>query len=87
MREFDFVVIGSGIAGLSFALHAAEHGRVTVLSKKALGDTNTDRAQGGIASVTAAGDSLASHVEDTLTAGAGLCREDAVRFVVGRVKL
>ena len=76
------LVIGSGIAGLTTALRAAEHADVTVLAKKELVDTNTWRAQGGIATVTSADDSTDDHVEDTLRAGAGLCREDAVRFVL-----
>jgi L-aspartate oxidase len=78
----DFLVIGSGIAGLSFALHAAEHGTVTLVTKKGSADSATNRAQGGIAAVMAPEDSLDAHVADTLSAGAGLCREDAVRFAV-----
>lgn len=79
----DFLIIGSGIAGLSAALHAAPHGTVTVLAKKTLRETNTWRAQGGVAAVVEASDSFDAHVADTLNAGGGLCREDAVRFVVG----
>lgn len=84
----DFLVIGSGIAGLSFALRAAEHGTVTVVSKGKLADSNTAWAQGGIASVLPEGsrdpgDSVESHVADTLDAGAGLCDENAVRMIVG----
>ncbi|TPE44076.1 L-aspartate oxidase [Pontibacter mangrovi] len=84
MRHFDFVVIGSGIAGLSFALEAAAHGRVAVVCKAALPETNTMYAQGGIAAVLSSIDSFEQHVQDTLTAGAGLCDEAAVRFMVER---
>ncbi len=81
-RETDFLVIGSGIAGLSFALRAAEFGSVTVVTKKGTAESATNYAQGGIAAVLANEDSFADHVRDTLVAGAGLCREEAVRFVV-----
>ncbi len=82
MRQFDFVVLGSGVAGLSFALEAARHGSVAVFSKRALAESNTNYAQGGIASVLSADDSFAEHVEDTLVAGAGLCRREAVEACV-----
>lgn len=82
MREADFVVIGSGIAGLSFALDAAKHGRVLVLTKDGKGDSNTAWAQGGIASVSAEDDTFDLHVEDTMVAGAGLCDEAVVRRIV-----
>jgi L-aspartate oxidase len=78
----DFLVLGSGIAGLSFALEVAEHGTVRVLTKKGSADSATNWAQGGIAAVISPDDSLEAHVSDTLLAGAGLCREDVVRFVV-----
>ncbi|MBM3863963.1 MAG: L-aspartate oxidase [Verrucomicrobia bacterium] len=83
----DFLVIGAGIAGLSFALRAAKHGSVVVLAKGRLGESNTAWAQGGIASVLPeggcdAGDSVEHHVRDTLEAGAGLCREEVVRAIV-----
>ncbi len=81
-RESDFLVIGSGIAGLSFALRAAEHGSVTVVTKKGTAESATNYAQGGIAAVFAPEDSFEDHVRDTLIAGAGLCNEAAVRFVV-----
>ncbi|MEO5713243.1 MAG: L-aspartate oxidase [Luteolibacter sp.] len=84
----DFLVIGAGIAGLSFALRAARHGSVIVLTKGDAFESNTAWAQGGIASVLPEklrdpGDSVESHVADTLDAGAGLCKEAAVRTIVG----
>ena len=82
MREFDFVVIGSGIAGLSFALKAAEKGSVALVTKRGRADSNTAWAQGGVACVTSEEDSFDLHIRDTLAAGAGLCHEDAVRAVV-----
>jgi L-aspartate oxidase len=78
----DFLVIGSGIAGLSFALKAADHGTVRIVTKKEKSDSNTNLAQGGIASVLSDQDSPESHVQDTLTSGDGLCREEAVRTIV-----
>ena len=82
MREYDYLVIGSGIAGLSFALKAARHGSVAVLTKKRGEDSNTSWAQGGICCVSAPEDSFDSHVADTLDAGAGLCDEEVVRMIV-----
>jgi len=82
MKEFDFVVIGSGIAGLSFALKAAGKGSVALVTKRGKADSNTAWAQGGVACVTSEEDSFELHVRDTLVAGAGLCHEDAVRAVV-----
>ena len=67
--ETDYLVIGSGIAGFNFALLAAEHGRVVVITKKRSDDTNTNWAQGGVAAVLAKDDSFERHVEDTLAAG------------------
>ncbi len=78
----EFLVIGSGIAGLSFALKAAEHGKVYLITKKENKDSATNYAQGGIASVFAAEDSIELHIEDTLRAGDGLCHEDVVRMMV-----
>jgi L-aspartate oxidase len=78
----DFLVIGSGIAGMSFALEASKAGSVTVLTKKGVSDSASAVAQGGIAAVLGEKDSLESHVEDTLRAGAGLCSEDVVRLTV-----
>jgi L-aspartate oxidase len=82
MKEYDFVVIGSGIAGLSYALKAANHGSVAVITKRKGSDTNTAWAQGGIACVTSDEDSFELHVRDTLEAGAGLCDERVVRTIV-----
>ena len=80
--ETRFLVLGSGIAGLSFALRVAEHGPVIVVTKKGTAESATNYAQGGIAAVIDSADSLESHVEDTLRAGAGLCDEAVVRFVI-----
>jgi len=82
MKQFDYLVLGSGIAGLTFALKVAPHGRVAIVTKKDRAESNTNYAQGGIASVTSKEDSFESHVQDTLTAGAGLCKEDVVRTIV-----
>src|ERR1051325_3082374 len=82
MKEYDFVVIGSGIAGLSFAIKAARHGRVAVITKRKGVDSNTAWAQGGVACVTSSEDSFELHIRDTLTAGAGLCDRNAVETVV-----
>src|SRR6478752_7757624 len=82
MREFDFVVIGSGIAGLTFAIKAAKHGRVAIITKRQGADSNTAWAQGGIACVTSGEDSFELHVRDTLAAGAGLCDEAVVRTII-----
>lgn len=84
MREFDFVVIGSGIAGLSFALRAAEKGSVALVTKRGRADSSTAWAQGGVACVTSEEDTFDLHIRDTLTAGAGLCHENAVREVITR---
>ncbi|MDI9636762.1 L-aspartate oxidase [Kamptonema cortianum] len=78
----DYLVIGSGLAGLTFALHAAEHGQVTVLTKSEITESNTSWAQGGIAAAVGESDSWELHEEDTHTAGAGLCDTKAVRFLV-----
>ncbi len=81
-EHFDALVVGGGIAGLSFALKFARFGRVAVLTKRQRWEGSTNYAQGGIASVLAGDDTFESHVEDTLTAGAGLCRRDAVELCV-----
>jgi L-aspartate oxidase len=82
MKQFDFLVLGSGIAGLSFALKVAPRGRVAIVTKKDRAESNTNYAQGGIAAVTSKEDSFELHVRDTLTAGAGLCKENVVRTIV-----
>ena len=82
MKQFDFLILGSGIAGLTFALKVAPRGRVAIVTKKDRAESNTNYAQGGIASVTSKEDSFESHVRDTLTAGAGLCNENVVRTIV-----
>ncbi|MBU2808784.1 L-aspartate oxidase [Acidithiobacillus ferrooxidans F221] len=85
MPSFDFLVIGSGTAGLSTALGLSRLGRVALLSKGRADDSASDRAQGGIAAVMDMDhDSIALHVEDTLGAGAGLCHPQAVRQIIGR---
>ena len=82
-RRYDVLVIGSGIAGLSFALKVARRGRsVAILTKKNKADSNTNYAQGGIAVVTAQTDDFAKHVEDTLVAGDGLCNRKVVKQIV-----
>jgi L-aspartate oxidase len=78
----DFLVIGSGLAGLSFALQAAEHGSVAIVSKREARASNTWYAQGGIASVWSTQDRFDLHVADTLVAGDGLCHRDVVELVV-----
>ncbi|MFZ5475189.1 MAG: L-aspartate oxidase [Myxococcota bacterium] len=81
-RTADFLVIGGGLGGLMFALAAAKHGRVLVVCKRTRDESNTRYAQGGIAAVWHEGDSPEEHVRDTLVAGAGLCRRDAVEATV-----
>ena len=80
--QHDVLVIGSGGAGLSLALNLPANLRVAVLSKGELAGGSTYWAQGGVAGVLDDSDNVESHIQDTLTAGAGLCREDAVRFTV-----
>jgi L-aspartate oxidase len=81
-HSFDVLIIGSGLAGLTAALHLAPTHRVAVLTKRGLSDGSSNWAQGGIAAVLARDDSFASHVQDTLVAGAGLCDLEATRFTV-----
>ncbi len=82
IRETEFLVLGSGIAGLSFALKVAEFGKVILISKTSLEESNTKYAQGGIAAVTYEPDNIKKHVEDTLIAGDGLCNREIVEMVV-----
>lgn len=81
-KHKDFLVIGTGLAGLSFALKVAQYGSVCIVTKTKLQETNTRYAQGGIAAVTYKPDSYNKHIEDTLVAGDGLCNEDVVKMVV-----
>ncbi|MFW6428451.1 MAG: L-aspartate oxidase [Desulfosalsimonas sp.] len=81
-HRFDFLVIGSGIAGLMFALKASRHGSVAVVTKKDLTDSNTVHAQGGIAAVFDPEDTFQSHIADTLASGDGLCNENVVEAVI-----
>jgi L-aspartate oxidase len=83
-RQTDVLVIGGGAAGLSLALRIADKATVTVLAKSSLKQGSTYYAQGGIAAVLDAQDSLEAHLQDTLIAGAGLCHEDIVAYTVGR---
>ncbi len=80
--DFDVLIVGSGLAGLSAALHLAPTHRVAVITKRSLGDGSSGWAQGGIAAVLAEGDTFEAHVRDTFVAGAGLCDVAATRFVV-----
>lgn len=80
--DFDVVIVGSGLAGLSAALHLAPTQRVAVITKRALSDGSSGWAQGVIAAVVGQGDTFDSHVDDTLIAGAGLSDPEATRFVV-----
>src|SRR5205807_10100687 len=78
--ETDYLVLGSGIAGLSFALRAAAHGRVLIVTKRMPEESATNQAQGGISAVLSPEDSIEAHVADTLTVGDGLCSERIVRI-------
>ncbi|MBI3721263.1 MAG: FAD-binding protein, partial [Fimbriimonas ginsengisoli] len=79
IERFDFIAVGSGLAGLTYALRASEHGKVCVLTKAEVFESNTSYAQGGIAAAVGEADSWKLHEEDTLKAGAGLCNPKAVR--------
>ncbi|MFH1576783.1 MAG: FAD-dependent oxidoreductase, partial [Candidatus Margulisiibacteriota bacterium] len=81
MSKCDFLIVGAGIAGLSAALEASKYGKVTLLTKGRIGETATEKAQGGIAAaIDQIQDSTEFHFEDTIAAGAGLCDEAAVRI-------
>ncbi|MBI9073938.1 MAG: L-aspartate oxidase [Desulfatibacillum sp.] len=80
--NFDFLVIGSGVGGLTFALKAAQYGTVAIITKKEIADTSTAAAQGGVASVFSTLDSFDLHIQDTHAAGDGLCDEEVVEMVV-----
>ena len=82
MLQFDTLIIGSGLAGLTLAIKLADHQRVGLITKKSLLDGASGWAQGGIAAVLGQHDTLDAHIQDTLTAGAGLCDETSTRFVV-----
>ncbi|MBN1621551.1 MAG: L-aspartate oxidase [Endomicrobiales bacterium] len=82
MIKSDFLVIGSGIAGLSFAIKASKMGSVSLITKKELDNSSTNKAQGGVACVWDKSDSFQKHIQDTLTAGDGLCKKDIVELVV-----
>ncbi len=81
--HFEAIIVGSGIGGLSFALNLAERGHaVAIVTKKTSSESNTNWAQGGIACVTDKTDDFGSHVQDTLTAGDGLCDLSAVHHII-----
>jgi L-aspartate oxidase len=81
-QDFDILIIGSGVAALSMALKISDDKTVCLLTKESIPDTNSAMAQGGIASVSEASDSFESHIKDTLIAGAGLCKIEAVRNII-----
>ena len=81
MKDFDVLIVGSGLAGLTAAMRLAPTHRVAILTKRSMSDGSSGWAQGGIAAVMAEDDSFQSHVDDTLVAGAGLSQLDATRFV------
>lgn len=85
-HQSDILVIGSGAAGLTLALHLAEKAKVILISKGPLSEGSTLYAQGGIASVFDEGDTIESHVEDTLVAGAGICDETVVTYTAANAK-
>ncbi len=82
MKNVDFLVIGSGIAGLNFAIKAAKYGKVLIVTKANADESNTKYAQGGVAVVVDKEDSFYKHIEDTLIAGDGLCDKEIVEIVV-----
>ncbi len=86
MRQFDVLIIGSGLAGLTLALRTAEHKKVCLVSKRSINDTASDWAQGGIAAVLNDEDSVDNHIRDTLIAGGGLCDSAVTRMVAEHAK-
>ncbi|MFA6653328.1 MAG: FAD-binding protein, partial [Candidatus Delongbacteria bacterium] len=84
MKEniYDFLVVGSGAAGLYFSILAADHGKVLLITKNSLRESNTFYAQGGIAAVDRESDSFEEHIKDTMTAGDELCNPKAVGMIV-----
>ncbi len=84
LRQFDLIIIGSGLAGLSLALRLADTHRIALVTKRLIDDSATNWAQGGIAAALDDADSIESHIQDTLNAGAGLCDPIATRFIVER---
>lgn len=86
-RYFDFAVIGSGVAGLRYALEVAKHGSVAVITKAEPHESNTNYAQGGVSAVLCPSDSVESHMHDTIVAGAYLCDEETVRVSFESKKL
>lgn len=86
MQQFDVLIIGSGLAGLSLALRIADHKKICLVSKRSINDTASNWAQGGIAAVQNTEDSIDAHIQDTLIAGAGLCDEAVTKKVVEQGK-
>ncbi|MEQ6289513.1 L-aspartate oxidase [Vogesella sp. GCM10023246] len=84
--KFDVLIIGSGLAGMTLALHLAEKKKVGLITKRDLLEGSSSYAQGGIAAVLDTSDSIEEHIHDTLVAGAGLCNEDTTRFIVENSK-
>lgn len=78
-RYFDFIIIGSGVAGLKYALEVSKHGSVAIITKAEPQESNTNYAQGGVSAVLGPSDSVENHVRDTIVAGAYLCDEETVR--------
>jgi len=82
MKDFDYLVIGSGIAGLVYAIESSKHGSVAIIRKKSLYDCNTDYAQGGIAAVLDSHDTFEAHIQDTYVAGAELGKKEIIRQII-----
>lgn len=78
-KYFDFIVVGSGVAGLRYALEVSKHGSVAVITKAEPHESNTNYAQGGVSAVLSPSDSVENHMRDTIIAGAYLCDEETVR--------